>query len=282
MRSSLIEGDLRSYERVHNSVVGCDVVLHLGALPSVPRSIQDPLTTNEVNVTGTLNVLLAARDAGVRRAVLASSSSVYGPSEVMPKSETMAVNPASPYGVSKLAAEQYFVSCNEVYDIESVALRLFNVFGPRQDPTSQYSAVVPKFIDAALRGGRPTIYGDGTASRDFTFVANVVDAFLRAAVKEKAAGHAINVACGQERSLSELVRCISLSTGVELDPIHAKPRVGDIAHSLADVGKARELLGYKPQVDFAEGVDRTVAWMREESAARCGSAKEGAPAWSRS
>lgn len=259
----LIEGDLRSYERVHTAVRGCDVVLHLGALPSVPRSIQDPLTSNAVNVTGTLNVLLASRDAGVRRAVFASSSSVYGPTRVLPKTETMEPRPASPYGVSKLAAEQYFVACNGVYAIESVALRLFNVFGPRQDPTSQYSAVVPLFIDAALHGTRPTIFGDGTASRDFTYVGNVVDAFQLAATTEGAAGQVVNIACGEQRTLNDLVAQVSMAVGSALQPVHAEPRVGDIAHSLADITKARQMLGYVPSVDFAEGVARTVAWMRE-------------------
>jgi UDP-glucose 4-epimerase len=259
----LIEGDLRSYERVHTAVVGCDVVLHLGALPSVPRSIQDPLTTNAVNVTGTLNVLLASRDAGVRRAVFASSSSVYGPTLVLPKTEAMQPCPASPYGVSKLAAEQYFVACNGVYTIESVALRLFNVFGPRQDPTSQYSAVIPLFILAALRGTRPTIFGDGTQSRDFTYVANVVDAFQLAATAEGAAGQVMNVACGEERTLNDLVEQVGQVVGRTLEPVYAEPRIGDIAHSLADITKARLLLGYAPSVGFAEGVAKTVAWMRE-------------------
>jgi UDP-glucose 4-epimerase len=259
----LIEGDLRSYERVHRAVVGCDVVLHLGALPSVPRSIQDPLTTNAVNVTGTLNVLLASRDAGVRRAVIASSSSVYGPTKVLPKTEEMEPRPASPYGVSKLAAEQYFVACHSVYDIESVALRLFNVFGPRQDPTSQYSAVVPLFIDAALRGTRPTIFGDGSQSRDFTYVANVVDAFQLAATSEKAAGQVMNVACGDQRTLNDLVQKVSEAAHKSLDPVYAEPRIGDIAHSLADISKARLLLGYAPSVGFEDGVARTVEWMRD-------------------
>lgn len=260
----LIEGDLRSYERVHTAVAGCDVVLHLGALPSVPRSIQDPLTTNAVNVTGTLNVLLASRDAGVRRAVFASSSSVYGPTRVMPKAEQMQARPASPYGVSKLAAEQYFVACNDVYEIESVALRLFNVFGPRQDPTSQYSAVVPLLIDAALRRTRPTIFGDGTQSRDFTYVANVVDAFQLAATSQEAVGQVLNVAGGERHTLNDLVEQVSHAAGSTLEPRYAEPRIGDIPHSLADISKARQVLGYAPSVDFAEGVNKTVAWMRDE------------------
>jgi len=259
----LIEGDLRSYERVYTAAVGCDVVLHLGALPSVPRSIQDPLTTNAVNVTGTLNVLLASRDAGVRRAVLASSSSVYGPTQTLPKTESMQTCPASPYGVSNLAAEQYFVACNGVYSMEAVALRLFNVFGPRQDPTSQYSAVIPLFVQAALLGTRPTIFGDGTQSRDFTYVANVVDAFQRAATAEGAAGQVMNVACGERRTLNDLIDQVGQAVGATLEPVYAASRVGDIAHSFADITKARSVLGYAPSVNFGDGIAKTVAWMRE-------------------
>ena len=259
----LIEGDLRSYERVHTAVADCDVVLHLGALPSVPRSIQDPLTTNAVNVTGTLNVFLASRDSGVRRAVLASSSSVYGPTRVLPKTEAMPTCPASPYGVSKLAAEQYFVACNSVYGMEAVALRLFNVFGPRQDPTSQYSAVIPLFAQAALSGTRPVIFGDGTQSRDFTYVANVVDAFQRAATAEAAAGQVINVACGEQRTLNDLAAQVGQAAGSTLEPVYALPRAGDIAHSFADITKAMHILGYAPSVGFAEGIESTVVWMRE-------------------
>jgi len=259
----LIEGDLRSYERVNTAVAGCDVVLHLGALPSVPRSVQDPLTTNAVNITGTLNVLLASRDAGVRRAVVASSSSVYGPTRTLPKTESMQTCPASPYGVSKLAAEQYFMACNSVYAMEAVALRLFNVFGPRQDPTSQYSAVIPLFVRACLDGTRPTIFGDGTQSRDFTYVVNVVDAFQRAATAEGAAGQVMNVACGEQRTLNDLVEQVRRACASTLEPVYAEPRIGDIAHSHADITKARLLLGYEPAVGFAQGVAKTVAWMRE-------------------
>jgi UDP-glucose 4-epimerase len=259
----LIEGDLRSYERVHTAVRGADVVLHLGALPSVPRSVQDPLTSNEVNVTGTLNVLLASRDVGVRRTVFASSSSVYGTTPGLPKNESMATSPMSPYGVSKLAAERYFVACGEVYGVECTALRLFNVFGPRQDPNSQYSAVVPKFIAAALGDGAATIFGDGSSSRDFTFVENVVDGFLLAAANEAVAGQVMNLACGEQHTLNELVRVVEEATGASLTPTYAESRVGDIPHSHADITKARELMGFMPRVDFATGVARTVEWMRE-------------------
>jgi len=261
----LIEGDLRSYERVHTAVRGADVVLHLGALPSVPRSVQDPLTSNEVNVTGTLNVLLASRDSGVRRTVFASSSSVYGTTPGLPKNESMATSPMSPYGVSKLAAERYFVACGDVYGVECTALRLFNVFGPRQDPNSQYSAVVPRFIASALSGSTATIFGDGTASRDFTYVENVVHGFLLAAATEAAAGQVMNLACGQQHSLNKLVGVVEEACGKKLDLRYEASRVGDIPHSHADIAKARSIMGFEPGVGFAEGVARTVDWMRESA-----------------
>jgi len=201
----LVEGDLRSYERAHNAMAGVDCVIHLAALPSVPRSAQDPLTTNAVNITGTLNILLAAHDAGVRRVVTASSSSVYGPSAVSPKHEALVPGPISPYGVSKLAAEQYTAAFHAVYGLETVALRYFNVFGPRQDPNSQYSGVVPLFIKSALDGRDPVIYGDGLQTRDFTYVSNVVEATLAALSSDKAAGRVINVGCGGSHSLLDLV-----------------------------------------------------------------------------
>src|SRR3954447_19276914 len=201
----LLEGDIQSYERVHNAVRGCELVFHLAALPSVPRSIQDPLTSNASNVTGTLNVLLAARDEDVRRVVFASSSSTYGANKELPKRETMASMPIAPYAVSKLAAEGYCRAFFNVYGLETVALRYFNVFGPRQDPQSQYSAVIPKFITAVLDGEPPTIHGDGKQSRDFTYIDNAVDANLLAARAEGVAGEAFNVACGDRVSLNDLV-----------------------------------------------------------------------------
>jgi UDP-N-acetylglucosamine/UDP-N-acetylgalactosamine 4-epimerase len=259
---TLIEGDLRSYERVHNAVKGADVVVHLGALPSVPRSVQDPLTSNEVNVTGTLNVLLAGRDNGVRRVVFASSSSVYGANAAMPKVETLLPQPISPYGVSKLAAEQYCLAYMAVYGMEAVPLRFFNVFGPRQDPASQYSAVIPLFIRLALAGKRPVIFGDGTQIRDFTYIDNVVDAVTAAAVSSRAPGHAMNVACGQGILLLDVVRAISDALGRDVEPEFAGPRIGDIKESVACIDRARELLGYEPTVDFFEGVRRTAEYIR--------------------
>jgi len=253
----LVEGDLRSYERAHRAVAGADYVIHLAALPSVPRSVQDPLTTNAVNITGTLNILLAARDAGVRRVVTASSSSVYGPSAVSPKDESLVPSPISPYGVSKLAAEQYTAAFHAVYGLETVALRYFNVFGPRQDPNSQYSGVVPLFIKSALEGRDPVIYGDGLQTRDFTYVSNVLEATLSALSSGKAAGRVINVGCGGSHSLLDLVAAIEQASGRPLKPSFAPERAGDVKDSCADISRARDLLGYEPRVSFGEGVGNT-------------------------
>jgi UDP-glucose 4-epimerase len=264
----LIEGDLQSYERVHNAVRGCELAFHLGALPSVPRSIQDPLTSNATNVVGTLNVLLAARDEGVRRVVFASSSSTYGASVELPKREDMHPLPIAPYAVSKLAAEGYCRAFHEVYGLETVALRYFNVFGPGQDPQSQYAAVIPNFITAALEERAPVVHGDGEQSRDFTYVDNAVDANLLAADAPGAAGEVFNVACGERISLNEIVARTGALAGKEIEAVHTDPRPGDVRHSLADISKARELLGYEPAVDFEEGLRRTFAayeeqWQRE-------------------
>jgi nucleoside-diphosphate-sugar epimerase len=262
----LIEGDLQSYERVHNAISGCELVFHEGALPSVPRSIQDPLTSNAVNITGTLNVLLAARDAGVRRVVYASSSSVYGASEELPKREDHHPLPIAPYAVSKLAGEGHCRSFWHVYGLETVALRYFNVFGPRQDPTSQYSAVIPMFITAFLDGQRPTIYGDGEQSRDFTYIENVVEATLLAARADGVAGETFNVASGERISLNTLIAELRELTGKEIEPIYADPRPGDVRHSLADVSKAREALGYELVVNAREGLRRVLSWFEERRA----------------
>lgn len=261
----LVEGDVRSYERAHNAVRGADYVIHLAALPSVPRSVQDPLTTSAVNVTGTLNVLLAARDEKVRRVVMASSSSIYGANATMPKHEALVPAPISPYAVSKLAAEQYSAAFWSVYGLETVALRYFNVFGPRQDPTSQYSGVVPRFMRLVLEGEQPVIYGDGTQSRDFTYVANVVDATLRAAKAERAPGAVCNVGCGAPKTVLELVGAIAAVAGREVAPRFAPERVGDVKHSFADISAARDLLGYEPAVDFAAGVALTFASVAKET-----------------
>ena len=255
----LVEGDLRSYERVAYAVRGAEVVFHEGALPSVPRSVQDPITSSEFNIAGTLNVLLAARDAGVRRVVFASSSSIYGDLPGLPRVETLPVAPLAPYAVSKLAAEHFCHVAHRVYGLETVSLRYFNVFGPRQDPNSHYSAVIPRFIAAIREGRAPTIYGAGKQSRDFTYIANVVRANLLAATAPGAVGLPMNVATGDMHSLTELVELLGAIIGKPIAPEHAPPRVGDIERSWADISRAQELLGYETTVGFEEGLERTVA-----------------------
>jgi UDP-glucose 4-epimerase len=260
----IVEGDLRSFERVHTAVAGCDLIFHQAALPSVPRSVQDPLTSSEVNVTGTLNVLLAAREAGVRRVVGASSSSVYGAIAEPRKHELLPTVPLSPYAVSKLAAEANARACWQVYGLETVSLRYFNVFGPRQNPVSEYAAVVPNFIAAALLGERPRIYGDGLQSRDFTFVENVVAANLLASEVEDIGGEVFNIAMGETHTVLELWEEIAAISGVDIQPEFNDDRIGDVRNSMADIGKARATLGYDPQVSFASGLQRTFKSMADD------------------
>jgi UDP-glucose 4-epimerase len=258
MPVEIVEGELRSYERVHNAVRGVDVVFHLGALGSVPRSVQDPLTSSAVNVEGTLNVLLAARDEGVRRVVYSSSSSVYGASGELPRTEAMPPDPISPYGVAKLAAERYCVSFSRVYEsFETVVLRYFNVFGPRQSPHSQYAAVIPLFFEAIADGRPVTIFGDGNQSRDFTYVANVVDATVRAADVPEANGRIFNVAAGSPASVNEVADAIGRIVGKPVERRLQPPRAGDIRDSWADVTAAREVLGYAPSVELEAGLELT-------------------------
>jgi UDP-glucose 4-epimerase len=263
----LIEGDLRSYERVHHAVRGCEVVFHQGALPSVPRSVQDPITTSEVNVGGTLNVLLNARDEGVRRLVFASSSSIYGDAPGFPRTEDAAPMPLAPYPVSKLAAEQYCRVFSSVYGLATVSLRYFNVFGRRQDPASQYSAVIPRFITAMRAGQAPTIYGTGRQSRDFTHIDNVVAANLLAMDAPDAWGQVFNVACGTPHSLNELVELLNRILGSEIEPEHGGPRPGDVERSWADISRAEKVLGYEPVVDFEQGLRMTVESFDEAAVA---------------
>jgi len=258
-RIELVEGDVQSYERAQNAVGDADVVFHQAALPSVPRSVQDPLTSNATNVTGTLNVLLAARDAQVRRVVFASSSSVYGANPDLPKREDMATLPIAPYAVAKQAAESYCRSFTQVFGLETVALRYFNVFGPRQDPLSQYSAVIPNFITAALDGNQPVIFGDGEQSRDFTYIDNVVEANICAMRAEGVAGRSFNVAAGHRTSLNRLVELVAEITGRPLQPRYEPPRPGDVRHSEADVTRAENELGYRTIVSLEEGLRRTIA-----------------------
>lgn len=254
----VVEGDLRSYERVHTAVRGVELVYHQGALGSVPRSVQDPLTTTAVNVEGTLNVLLAARDEGVRRVVFASSSSVYGNGAGQPRSEDEVPDPISPYGVAKLAAERFCVSFHRVYGLETVALRYFNVFGPRQDPSSQYAAVVPRFIRAIAEGRQITIHGDGEQSKDFTYVANVIDANVLAGDAAGAAGRVLNVATGGSESVNAVAAAIGRLLGKDVDKVHGPDRPGDVRRSCADVTAAREALGFEPSIGFEDGLRRTI------------------------
>jgi nucleoside-diphosphate-sugar epimerase len=257
----LVEGDLRSYERVHAAVRGVEVVYHQGALPSVPRSVQDPLTTTAVNVEGTLNVLLAARDEAVRRVVNASSSSVYGNEGDLPRAETQLPDPISPYAVAKLAAERFCTSFSRVYSMEVVSLRYFNVFGPRQDPLSQYAAVVPRFIRAVAAGQPVTVYGDGEQSRDFTYVDNVVAANLLAADAASVHGEIVNVATGSSVTVNELADTIGSLLDLPVEKAYEPEREADVRASWADLASARRLLGYETQVDLEEGLRRTMDFL---------------------
>lgn len=260
----LVEGDMQSYERAHNAIQGCEVVFHQAALPSVPRSIQDPLTSHAVNVVGTLNLLLAARDSDVRRLIYASSSSIYGADPSLPKQEDRAPLPISPYAVAKLASEGYCRSFSEVYGLETVALRYFNVFGPGQDPLSQYAAVIPKFITALLAGEQPTVFGDGEHSRDFTYIDNVVEANLLAATAPDVAGQRFNIACGKRISLNFLLDELRAILGSEVEARYLESRAGDVPHSLADISRAQEQLGYSPSIEFGDGLRRTVEYFQRQ------------------
>jgi UDP-glucose 4-epimerase len=271
----LLDGDITDLATVRRAMRDVEVVFHQAALPSVPRSIADPLATHQVCVNGTLNVLLAARDEGVRRVVYAASSSAYGnpprdPSaynEVRPKRESDPTLPLSPYAVSKLAGEQYCAAFSQVYDLETVRLRYFNVFGPRQLPDSPYAAVIPRFIDALTSGRRPVILGDGEQSRDFTFVEDVVRANLLAADAPGVNGRLYNIACGRRTSLLHLVAMLNQLLGTRITPVHGEARVGDVRHSLADIECARRDLGYQPSVDMLMGVRRCLDWWRQRRGA---------------
>jgi nucleoside-diphosphate-sugar epimerase len=261
-----IEGDLADLDVARRAVDGMDFVLHQAAIPSVPRSVQDPITSNRANIDASLNVLVAARDANVKRLVYAGSSSAYGDAPTLPKIETMPTAPLSPYALQKLVAEQYGQMFTKLYGLETVTIRYFNVFGPRQDPSSPYSGVISLFISALCDGRQPTIYGDGEHTRDFTYVANVVDGVLRACMAPEASGEVINVATGGRVSLNQLFRTIRELVGARVEPIHAGPRAGDVRDSQADIQKARRLLGYEPTVSFDEGLKKTVEWYRTSQA----------------
>lgn len=259
-RIELIDGDIRDFWTVTEAVSGVDYVLHQAALPSVIRSVNNPLTSNAVNIDGTLNILEASRQAGVRRVVFACSSSVYGESETLPKIETMKPDPLSPYAITKLTAEHYCKVYYRLFGLETVALRYFNIFGPRQDPGSQYSAVIPKFIRAILAGQKPIVYGDGEQSRDFTYIANAVLANLKACTAPAAPGNSYNIACGERFTLNQLLDLLAEISGKKVTAQFVDPRPGDIRHSLADIEAAKRDLGYSVEFDFKSGLKETFAW----------------------
>ena len=258
----LIEGDLADLSVAQRAVQGVEYVLHQAAIPSVPRSVKDPITSNRANIDGSINILVAARDAGVKRVVYAGSSSAYGNTPTLPKVETMGTAPLSPYALQKLVAEQYCQMFTQLYGLETVTIRYFNVFGPRQDPSSPYSGVISLFIRALVEGRQPTIYGNGEQTRDFTYVANVVDGVLRACTAAGASGEVINVATGGRISLNQLFQAVKALTGASVDVNYAAERAGDVRDSQADITKARTLLGYEPTVTLEQGLEKTVAWFR--------------------
>lgn len=261
-RIESIHGDLRDIEALKAAMRGVEVVFHQGALASVPRSIADPVASLETNINGTQNVLLAARDMGVRRVVYASSSSVYGNTPVLPKREDMPTNPMSPYAVQKLTGELLCGVFTRIYGLETVALRYFNVFGPRQDPASEYAAVIPRFLTALIEGRRPIVYGDGEQTRDFTYIANVVQANLLAATAPDAVGRAMNIGCGEQISLNAVLQLTGELLGVQVEADYREPRSGDVRDSLADIHLAQRLLGYQPAVSFREGLAHTLDALR--------------------
>ncbi len=257
-----LEGDLAEIDVARRAAEGMDYVLHQAAIPSVPRSVSDPVTSNRSNVDATLNVLVAARDAGVRRVVYAGSSSAYGDTPTLPKHEDMPTNPLSPYALQKLVGEQYLAMFTRLYGLDTVTIRYFNVFGPRQDPSSPYSGVISLFISALVDGRQPIIYGDGGQTRDFTYVANVVDGVLRACHAPGIAGQMMNVATGGRISLNELLATLCGLLGVSTTAVYKEPRAGDVRDSQADIGRARRLLGYEPGVNLRDGLERTLAWYK--------------------
>jgi len=261
----VVEGSVADLETAQRAVAGCDVVIHQAAIPSVPRSVKDPVSSNRANVDGTLNMLVAARDTGVKRLVFAGSSSVYGESAVLPKREDMRPAPLSPYALQKLIGEQYCQMFTRLYGLETVTTRYFNVFGPRQQPGSPYSGVISLFIEALAQGKAPMVHGDGRQTRDFTFVGDVVTGVLKAAEAPGAAGEVINVAAGGRISLTELIRNIQMVLKTDVEPVFGPVREGDVRDSQADIAKARQLLGFTPTVPFDEGLRETIAWFQSRS-----------------
>jgi UDP-glucose 4-epimerase len=264
-QAEIIEGDLRDPKSIQQGVKDVHYVLHLGAIPSVPRSVENPQATNEANITGTVNLLVAARDAGVKRVVFTSSSSVYGDTPTLPKREDMPPSPLSPYAIQKITGEYYASVFWRLYGLETVSLRYFNVFGPRQDPQSQYAAVIPRFITAILRNQSPVIFGDGSQTRDFSHVENVIQAnVLACEAPKEALGQAFNIACGGRISLLDLVATVNKILGKNVKPQLDPARPGDILHSQADIAKAKKFLGWNPVVSFPEGIAKTVAWYQRQ------------------
>ena len=261
--AEIIDTDLANAKNLAQIIKGADYVIHQAAIPSVPKSIIDPVKSHHANVNGTLQLLVACREAGVKRVVYASSSSLYGDSPTLPKHEGMMPNPLSPYGAQKLFAEMYCQVFTKAYGLETVSLRYFNVFGPRQDATSQYSGVLALFIPAVLQGRRPTIYGDGEQSRDFTYVKNVVEANLLACKAPGVGGQVFNVACGDRITVNSMLQQINKITGKDISPVYAEARAGDIKHSQADIRLAKERIGYQAKVSFEEGLRNTIDWYRE-------------------
>jgi len=263
-----IEADMGDPVAAREAMKGIDVVLHEGALPSVPRSIDDPAATHKHCVDATFTLLLAARDAKVKRFVYAASSSAYGDTPTLPKVETMPVNPLSPYAAAKLMGEYYCSVFYKVFGLETISLRYFNVFGPHQDPASHYAAAIPAFVTSILKGKPPTVYGDGEQSRDFTYVDNVVEANLRAARAKQTKGEVINVACGEAITVNAIIKMINEIVGKSVKPIYEPARKGDVKHSLADISLARKLIGFKPVVLFKEGLEKAIEWYRDNLVAR--------------
>jgi UDP-glucose 4-epimerase len=258
----IMEGDLRDLSTCQKAAQAMDYVFHQGALPSVQRSVEDPETSNAVNVGGTLNILLAAREKGVRRVMYAASSSVYGDTPTLPKHEEMPPNPLSPYALQKYVGEQYCRLFYQLYGLETISLRYFNIFGPKQDPNSLYSAVIPKFIDALLEERPPVIFGDGEQSRDFTYIENVVQANLLAMSADHLHGEAVNIACGTRISLNRLVSVLKEILGSKQSPLYQEPRKGDVKHSLADIHRGKEIINYEPNVGIEAGLRKTVDFFR--------------------
>lgn len=257
-----VEADMGDAEVARSAMKDVDVVLHQGALPSVPLSVDDPAATHRHCVDATFTVLMAARDAGVKRFVYAASSSAYGDTPTQPKVETMPTSPLSPYAVGKLVGEYYGSVFSKVFGLETISLRYFNVFGPHQDPTSQYAAAIPAFVTAILKDEPPTVYGDGEQSRDFTYIDNVVEANLRAARAEKTQGEVVNIACGEAITVNAIIKLINELLGKNVQPVYEPPRAGDVKHSLADITAAKKLIGFEPVVPFRQGLEKSIDWYR--------------------